>query len=126
MGLRAERIAATSFVLQIGAAGTGLIGARREGLAVGLGFGERLFQIGEFLIDPGERLRQADEVTVEAEPHLLVEGFVALELAVGLGLAECFIGGDFGEALRGKRVLHGGLEPAHASQVAFGVVEFRG
>lgn len=61
---------------------------------------------------------------MEPEPHLLVEGFIALQLAVCFAGGELFVDGDFVKALGFEVVLLLALEAADAGEVALGVVEF--
>jgi len=69
---------------------------------------------------------KALEMAMEAEAHLLVEGFVAEELAVGLGGGEGFVDGEFVEALGGEILLFFELDAADAGQLTLGVFEFGG
>lgn len=91
-----------------------MIGTGRGRFAVGFGCGLRWCF----------RLRQAAEVTVQAEPHLLEEDLVALQLAVGFRDCELFVDFDFRESLRGELGFHLRGDAANASEMAFGVREF--
>jgi len=66
------------------------------------------------------------EVAEEADAHLLVEGFVALELAVGGVGGELFEDGEFVEA--GGFEVEGelGLDAADALELGLGVGQFGG
>ena len=97
----AERVAAAFLVFCSGAAEAGLVGSGRGWLAEGLGFVlvEFAFEGVDGLADAGLRRSrarlEATEGAVDAEPHLLEDDFVALELAVGLGSGELFVDFDF-------------------------------
>ena len=100
--LLAEGVAAALLVLCSGAAVAGLIGSGRGWFAEGLWFVlvEFAFEGVDGFVDGGLwRSRglawlEATEGTVDAEPHLLEDDFVALELAVGLGGGELFVDFD--------------------------------
>jgi hypothetical protein len=120
LGGLAERVAAAAFVFDAGAAGAGLVAggrgcsAKGQGLRGGSGGG--LIGLQAF----GE----SREVALEAEPHLLVEGLVALELAVGFVGGEVFVDGDFVKTLGFEIGLFLGLDAADTGEVALGVFEF--
>lgn len=69
---------------------------------------------------------QAQEMAVDAEPHLVEDDFVALELAVGLVDGELFVDGEFVESGGGEVGLHAGLEAANAGELPLGMIEFSG
>jgi hypothetical protein len=69
---------------------------------------------------------QAQEVAVDAEPHLVEDDFVALELAVGLVDGELFVDGEFVESGGGEVGLHPGLEAANVGELPLGMIEFSG
>ena len=97
----AEGVAAAFFVFASGAAEAGLVGSGRGRFAEGLGFVlvEFAFEGVEGLVDGGERRSrarlEATQGAVDAEPHLLEDDFVALELAVGIGGGKLFVDFDF-------------------------------
>jgi hypothetical protein len=99
-----------------------------QGLGFGSGGGHRWqarhgFVKGDDVFRGGGGL-EAGEVTMEAEPHLLVERFIALELAMGLVDGQMVVDGNFVEALGFQGGLLLGLNATDAGQVALGMFEF--
>jgi hypothetical protein len=67
---------------------------------------------------------QAQEMAMDAEPSLLEDDLVALELAIGLVGGELFVDGDFGEAGGFEASLHLRGDATNAGELALGVREF--
>ena len=68
--------------------------------------------------------REAQEMAVDPQPHLLVSDLVALQVPVGAGGGEFFVDGDFVETLREEVLFHFAFDAAEAGELAFGVGEF--
>ena len=63
-------------------------------------------------------------MAVRAEPHLLEDDFVVVELAIGLGVGEFGVGVGFGEALVEELLFQLRGDAADAGELAFGMGEF--